>query len=294
MSDVALSMLSVLCRALNYNVDVFKMLVEFSPNEIRHYVASREGLSSSECKTVLDRIKHLHSSLKAYEIVHPLHKSYPQRFSAISQPPVFLCTYGDLGFLSEAMLTVIGSRRTLPAFTDWMDVHFTGFLKNNSVVTVSGGAYGIDAYATRLALFCNRPSVLILPSGLERGYPDHVKRWQSHKNILSMTEYFPEETVRNYHFVNRNRLLGSISPFVFAVQCAIKSGTMTTVRSALDCGGEVFVLPSFPGSIESGGNIQLLQEGAQLICREADLELGMGMLSPHKNGKQQEQSIGNP
>lgn len=294
MSNTSLEILSVLCRLLNYNADTFRALALLKPKEIKDVVRLRQNLNTAECFEVFRHAISTYKRLKAYTILHPLHEFYPERFHSINSPPVFLCTIGDLSYLREPLLTVIGSRRTLMPFTDWMDEHYTYFLRQHSVVTVSGGAYGIDAYATRLALFSGKPSILILPCGLERPYPDHVRRWIGQKNILAISEYFPDETVRKYHFVHRNRLLGSISPYLFAVQCAVKSGTMTTVRYALDCGGDIFVLPSFPGSIESAGNIHLLKEGAQLISRGSDLELGMGVLTPHIDGKNQKDKVWYP
>lgn len=274
---------SVICRSLNYSYLDFMSYVLRDQADILRDVSDREEFHGEQrqdfLKTVGDRIE----ALKPFTIIHPAHTSYPSRFRTLDKPPLFLCTYGPLELLQKKLITVIGSRRTLPQFTDWMDTQYVQFLKKNDVVTVSGGAYGIDCYATKMALFSGRSSILILPSGLARPYPAHVGRWLKNDKILSVSEYFPDEGVRNYHFVHRNRLLGAISTNLFVVQCAVKSGSMTTVKYALESGVDVLTLPSFPGAIESGGNIQLIKDGAQLISQASDLELSMGMLSPHPN-----------
>lgn len=287
-------MISVLCRWLKYDAATFHSMAQLPVAQVKNWVAEREKLTAEKRHELFQAVRLILKDLEAYTIVHPLHDAYPVRFQAIANAPSFLCTHGDLGFLKERLLTVIGSRRTLLPFTDWMNDQYVQFLKNNDVVTVSGGAYGIDVLATRLALFCDRPSVLILPSGLARCYPQHVNRWKSHKKILMITEYFPLETVRNYHFVHRNRLLGAISDKTLVVQCAPRSGTMTTVQYALDCGADILVVPSFPGAMESSGNIQLLKQGAQMVTGSEDLDLCFGVLAPHPDRKDQEQQIGHP
>lgn len=294
MYDKSLERLSILCRLLKYDNAQFQALVRLPLEQIRESIAEREGLEHQRKEELFLRARKLHEELAFFNILHPLHPFYPERFHGISDSPAFLCTSGDLAYLKEPMLTVIGSRRTLLSFTDWMNDQYVQFLQKSQVVTVSGGAFGIDALATKLALFCNRPSVVILPSGLERCYPQHVRRWRQNPRALLMTEYFPFESVRNYHFVHRNRLLGAIAEKLLVVQCAQRSGTMTTVNYALDCGGEIMTLPSFPGAIESSGNIHLLKQGAQLISTADDLDLCMRMFSPHPNSEEQKQNVWNP
>ncbi len=294
MRDQSLERLSIICRLLKYDANTFQSLLRLPLHQIKDWISERERLAGEKKEELFLRARHLHAEMAAFTIVHPLHPSYPARFHGISNSPTFLCARGDLGYLQELLLTVIGSRRTLLPFTDWMNDQYVQFLRQNQVVTVSGGAFGIDALATRLALFSGRPSVLILPSGLERCYPQHVRRWSCQPNVLLMSEYFPQETVRNYHFVHRNRLLGAISEKILVVQCAQRSGTMTTVQYALDCGGEILVVPSFPGAMESSGNIHLLKQGAQMISNCEDLALSLGMLAPHPNREQQKQEIGDP
>jgi DNA processing protein len=274
---------SVLCRTLNYSYFDFMNFVSKERSAVFREVFAREECVGEQCNDLIKKINMRLEETKSFTIIHPTHAAYPERFRNLDRAPVFLCTQGDLELLDKPLLTVIGSRRALPQFMDWMNTEFVHFLKTNDVVTVSGGAYGIDCCATKMALFSGRSSILILPSGFARPYPAHVGRWLDNKNVLSLSEYFPNESVRNYHFVHRNRLLGAISTQLFVAQCAIRSGSMTTVKYTLEAGGDVMTLPSFPGIIESGGNIQLLKDGAQLISQAKDLELSMRMFTPHPN-----------
>lgn len=287
MINAELTQLSIMCRSLQLQTTHFFDFINRNFNEIKDSVCDIKKWTQQDWILSLEKVKLLQNELKPYKILYPTHRYYPARFYELRSPPVFLCTKGELTFLEENKLTVVGSRRTLLSFTDWMDEHYFYFLKKNAVVTVSGGAYGIDACATRIALFSGRPSILILPSGFCRVYPEHVKSWLNDKSVLSISEYFPYESVRKHHFVNRNRLLGAISPHLFAVQCSIRSGTMTTVHAAIDCGADIFTLSSFPGAVESAGNIQLIKDGAGIVSCADDLELSMGILAPNPDREKQ-------
>lgn len=78
--------------------------------------------------------------------------------------------------------------------------------------------------------------------------------------------------MRKYHFIKRNRLIAGLSQHLFVVQCAQKSGSMMTVRYALDLGRSVATVPDFPGAMESGGNLKLIKDGCSIVCNAQDLQ----------------------
>jgi len=285
---------SILFKLLGLPSQLFINSVRFTDSEIKEALCSLKSLNNKSWSDTLCRVKSLYQQLEDYEVLYPTHKEFPKSFYRLKQPPVFLTAVGNLQLLRHQMVTVVGSRRPLVPFVDWMNDHYVRFLKENDIVTVSGGAYGIDHLATQTALFCGRSSLVILPSGFHESYPRHTKKWLSDKSVLSLSEYFPKETVRKHHFMTRNRLLGIISPHLLMVQCSVKSGTMTTVNAALDSGVEVLVVPSFPNIIESHGNIQLLKDGAQVIATAEDLSLALGLFAPNPQCKNKENEIRNP
>jgi len=277
----SLKSLSVLFKIMRLPAQLFIHLSPLGGVEVRDVLCELKSLDRKAWGELLREVHRQLQELQMFDILYPSHSEYPQSFYQLKQPPVFLCALGDLRLLAQQKITVIGTRRPSLSFIDWMNDQYFKFLRINDVVTVSGGAFGIDHLATQTALFCGRSSVVILPSGLSVSYPSHTRQWLKNPRVLSLSEYFPYETVRNYHFVNRNRLLGSLSPHVLVVQCATKSGTMTTVRIALDSGCEVLTVPSFPNLIESSGNIQLMKDGAQIIATAEDLSLALRLLAPN-------------
>ena len=197
---------------------------------------------------------------------------YPACFSRLQVPPACFYYWGDLGVLAEPALSIIGSRQAAPCFLNWMDAELGGFLNRNSKLVVSGGARGIDQKATQVALRHRQKCVIVLPCGFEELYPAELAHWTHQANILFLSEYLPRQRMNRHHFIKRNRLVSALSNHLLVVQCAIKSGSMITVRYALEQGAHIATVPDFPGSYESSGNLKLLSEGATLVSDAQDLQ----------------------
>lgn len=201
---------------------------------------------------------------------------YPEPLRRLHSPPLCLYTLGDRSILHQKLLAVIGSRQPSPLFLNWMNHELGVFLTQNQVAIVSGGAFGVDQRATQVALRHGKSSVVVLPSGLENFYPKEIEFWRKDPNILFLSEYMPRQEMRRHHFVKRNRLIAGLTDHLFVVQCAIKSGSMITVKYAIDLNISVGTVPDFPNHYESSGNLSLLQEGAILIKNALDLKEFMG------------------
>ena len=65
---------------------------------------------------------------------------------------------------------------------------------------------------------------------------------------MLLSEYHPGDPQIDWHFPHRNRILSGLSKGVVMMECGIRSGSMTTVRHALDQGRDVFAWPGYPGS----------------------------------------------
>lgn len=210
-------------------------------------------------------------------IVYPCHRFYPNEFRRLAQPPLFLSVLGNIERLVQPSLSVVGSREPSSAALDWMELHLGQFLDLcPEVITVSGGARGVDQRTHSLSVRKNRPTIAFLPSGMQFPYPRDLVNWQE-KILMTggcfVSEFSPFLEVRKHHFEKRNRLIASLSRLLFVVEARRRSGTTLTARLARDLGTSVCVLPHFPSYAESAGSVDLLFDGAFPIRDANDLSI---------------------
>ena len=144
---------------------------------------------------------------------------------------------------------------------------------------VSGLARGIDAEAHRGALEADGRTVGVLACGPDRIYPPEHRGLA--EEILERGAVISEMPLgmppRRSHFPLRNRIISGLCLAVIVVEARKRSGSLITVRHALNQGREVFVVPgSIEGPFAEGTN-QLLREGARPIRCARDVIEDLGM-----------------
>jgi DNA protecting protein DprA len=240
---------------LLYKIPGMKEAAKFEPTVIR-------------LRTHLETCSDLH--------LYPGHEDYPKCFYELSSPPLFLMLRGKIETLQSPCLSVVGSRKFSVDAASWMRSELKAFLQKSGVVVVSGGAYGVDQEAHKLALYHGGGTLVVLPSGLDEIYPPQLRQWQGEfleLGALFLSEWLPWEKVRPYHFQHRNRLIASLSPGTLVVEAGEKSGTMITANWAAELGREVGVIPGSPLDPSYRGSLKLLQAGADLIADRSDLQV---------------------
>jgi DNA processing protein len=99
---------------------------------------------------------------------------------------------------------------------------------------VSGGAFGIDAYAHRGALAAGGITVVVLACGVDRAYP------ASHTNLfdrvaedgLLLSEWPPGADPFRHRFLIRNRVIAAATRGTVVVEASARSGALQTLRRA--------------------------------------------------------------
>jgi DNA processing protein len=232
--------------------------------------AAATGVRSArreEGERILRRVEALGGAALTY-----LDPAFPPILSTIPQPPALLFVSGGLGLLDPPAVAIVGSRDH-SAYGAAVCRAVATRAAEAGIVVVSGMARGLDAVAHHAALDGGGPSIGVLGNGLGVIYPaanrELYDRMRNHGLLL--TEFGPGERPNAGSFQRRNRLISGLARVTVVVEAAAGSGTLITVRAALDQGKDVMAVP---GSITSGvsvGTNQLLRDGATPLLEPEDL-----------------------
>lgn len=198
-------------------------------------------------------------------IVTVIDEEYPEQLKKIYQPPFVLFYYGDLSILKNShILGVVGSRNA-SCYGINACCKIINDLKNSDIVVVSGLAKGIDSIAHESAIINDLKTVAVLGTGIDYCYPkENFYLYRKIKNDgLIISEYPYKELVNKNNFVLRNRLIAGLSNKLFIPEVQDKSGTLITIRFALNFGKEILVAPT--SIFESTYNNELIFQGATPI-----------------------------
>lgn len=194
-----------------------------------------------------------------------LDKEYPPQLKQLQYAPWVLFYEGDITLLQKRMITLVGTRKPSVQGAQ-AAIAITSRLSRQFVI-VSGLAKGVDGICHRTALVHQKPTIGVIAHGLDTVYPmvnqDLYAAMKQQGLILSE---FPRGTpVRKYSFPWRNRILAALSEAVIVVQASVHSGTMHTVREALQLGKEIWCVPHPFQQEEGFGCNALIDDGARIL-----------------------------
>jgi DNA processing protein len=197
---------------------------------------------------------------------------YPGNLREIIDPPPVLFVRGCIVPEDERAIAVIGSRKA-SAYGIAVCRRLVRALVDHGFSIVSGMAKGVDAAAHWAALERKGRTLAVLGTGVDVVYPKRNK--QVFEGLLErgalLSEFLPGTEPFAKNFPRRNRIISGMALGVLVVEAAERSGTMITVRTALEQGREVFAVPGDIRSPVSRGTHRLIKEGAKLVERVEDI-----------------------
>ncbi len=208
------------------------------------------------------------------QFISRLHSSYPEALLELSQPPLGLFVRG-IWKSGLPRIGVIGSRKPTP-YARRVARDFSIKWSRAGFVIVSGGAIGIDGEAHQAAVESGGITLVVLGSGHNNIYPRY------HENLFRdvlqsggciVSEYPPDTAPQNYYFPERNRIIAALSDLLFLAQAHEKSGSLSTARTALDLGKDIYVLRPVAGDENFAGSQALIDAGAKSLLDPLDLDL---------------------
>ncbi len=206
-----------------------------------------------------------------------LSAAYPHPLSLLRDAAPLLWVRGRVEVLHAPSVAIIGARAP-SAYGLEVAHQLAADLARAGPVIVSGLARGIDAAAHRGALDAGGLSVAIQACGPDRVYP------RAHRALSDeiaargavVSELPPGTPPRPSHFPLRNRLISGLVSALVVVEARERSGSLITVRHALDQGVDVFAVPGPVVSPTSAGTNRLLRDGALVALGAEDVLMALG------------------
>lgn len=205
-------------------------------------------------------------------IITCLDPRYPSSLASIPSPPVLLYVHGDAEILGRPGIAFVGSRKaTPPAVT--LTRNLCRQLASSGFTVISGLAAGIDGAAHEGALDANGLTLAVTGNGLDRVYP------LCHKTLAStiastgavISEFPLGSPPIGHHFPRRNRIISGLSLGLVVVEAALRSGSLSTARHALEQGRDVMAIPGSVNNPLSRGCHALIKSGAALVEGRDDI-----------------------
>ena len=198
---------------------------------------------------------------------------FPEPLRALPDPPPALYVRGPLDVLELPALAVVGSRLST-VYGQNMARELAAEAARAGLAVISGLARGIDSAAHRGSLTVKGRAIGVLGTGIDVPYPrenEPLMREIVEKGGAVLTELPPGTPPLPRHFPMRNRLIAGLAWGVVVVEATERSGSLITVRFAVETGKEVFAVPHNLTSRTGIGPNTLIQKGAKLIQRVEDV-----------------------
>jgi DNA processing protein len=187
---------------------------------------------------------------------------YPTGFKDLRDAPLLLWVRGKIP--KSKSVSIVGTRNA----DNWgkqRTFEIARMAAENGNVVVSGLALGIDTQAHLGCLEGNGKTVAILACDVR--FPTPKSNFELAERILEdsgcvIAEVAPGTETEAGNLIARNRLQAAWSDTLIVTQSGVPSGTLHTVRFALDLGRKLLVLEPQQGADREAyaGNLQLIGE----------------------------------
>ena len=207
-----------------------------------------------------------------HHIITLFDETYPARLKELPDAPPILYVRGDIDYLMQPQLAMVGSRNPTAAGRNTAR-EFARHLSNAGITITSGLASGIDGASHEGALQGLAGTVAVVAHGLDIIYPaEHQKLAQQITEHGAVISEMPIGTQpQRGLFPRRNRLISALTLGTLVVEAAQKSGSLITARYAIEQNREVFAIPGSIHNPMAKGCHQLIRQGAKLVETASDI-----------------------
>lgn len=190
---------------------------------------------------------------------------YPAKFLDLKKPPIGLYIKGGVN-ISLPSVAIVGTRKC-SLYAHGVAENLGKALAKVNIITVSGGAKGIDTAGHKGTLSENGTTVVIFGTGLDRTYP--VENRDLFARILErgawVSEYPFGTDGNTWRFPERDRLIAAISAHVVVAESPEDGGAMHTARIARELGRDLWSIPGRITDDVSKGTNLLIRDGSKVF-----------------------------
>ncbi|OIP31062.1 MAG: hypothetical protein AUK47_23310 [Deltaproteobacteria bacterium CG2_30_63_29] len=189
---------------------------------------------------------------------------YPESLASIMDPPPVLSALGNTALLRAATVAMVGTRSPDGLATRACSEIVERLVTEGQLVTVSGGAVGVDAVVHASTLEHGGGTVWIAGTGLDRVYPSRNAQLFERvaANGLVVSQFSPGTPAHRRQFPRRNFTIAALARVVIVVQASTSSGTLYTVEGARRYARPLYVLSPLAFDRGWAGGVDLLRTGA--------------------------------
>jgi DNA processing protein len=186
--------------------------------------------------------------------------------------PLVLWRRGGPPAADRPSVAVVGSRANTILGAE-AAAEVTSAAADAGCTVVSGGAYGIDAVAHRVAMAARTPTVAVLAGGIDQLYPAGntamLRSVADHGALFA--ECPPGTRPSRWRFLARNRLIAALGTTTVIVEAGARSGALNTANHAGQLGRPVFAVPGPYSSSASVGCHRLIADRrAEIVVQPRD------------------------
>jgi len=221
------------------------LLVEHFKSATSLLEATSEEIASVIGKKNLN-LRHIEpaplSSTDEMKMTSYYEEDYPAGLRDLDDAPLFLWYRGVIP--RQKAIAIVGTRN----IDDWgvsTTRKLAKMVGDSGVVVVSGLALGVDTEAHKGCLDSGTPTVAILACDVRFPTPNTNKQLSEeiiNKGGCLIAEVPPGTETESHALVSRNRLQAAWAQSLLVTQCGIPSGTLHTVRFAMELHRPIAVL----------------------------------------------------
>jgi len=194
---------------------------------------------------------------------------------------------GDLRYACLRSVSVVGTR-SVSAYGSHVCTEMAATLAEQGWTVVSGGAFGIDGCAHRMAIMAGGVTVAVLACGVDRDYPPghHGLFRDVRVRGVTVSEWPPGRRPTRPGFLVRNRVIAALSRGTVVVEAARRSGALSTARHACDQGRPLMAVPGPVTSPLSAGCHDIIRDwGAVCVTGAQDVITQLSFSVDEKAGQ---------